>query len=78
MRFANRVQKVQSSAIRDLLRHGTDPNVISFAGGSHNMTATADIAIPAGSVVTVVAVAGTNLVVAPTPVATSEGARSDA
>ena len=52
--------------------------LISFAGGSHNMTATADIEIPAGSVVTVVAVAGTNLVVAPTPVATSEGARSDA
>ncbi|HLI76525.1 MAG TPA: PLP-dependent aminotransferase family protein, partial [Acidobacteriaceae bacterium] len=33
MRFANRVQKVQSSAIRDLLRHGSDPDVISFAGG---------------------------------------------
>ena len=33
MRYAQRVQKVQSSAIRDLLRHGNDPNVISFAGG---------------------------------------------
>ncbi len=33
MQFAQRVQKVQSSAIRDLLRHGSDPNVISFAGG---------------------------------------------
>ena len=33
MRFARRVQKVQSSAIRDLLRHGSDPHVISFAGG---------------------------------------------
>jgi 2-aminoadipate transaminase len=33
MHFASRVQKVQSSAIRDLLRHGTDPSVVSFAGG---------------------------------------------
>jgi DNA-binding transcriptional MocR family regulator len=33
VQFAQRVQKVQSSAIRDLLRHGTDPEVISFAGG---------------------------------------------
>ncbi len=33
MQFANRVGKVQSSAIRDLLRYGSDPSVISFAGG---------------------------------------------
>ncbi|HWZ50742.1 MAG TPA: PLP-dependent aminotransferase family protein [Granulicella sp.] len=33
MRFASRVQKVQSSAIRDLLRYGTDPSIISFGGG---------------------------------------------
>jgi DNA-binding transcriptional MocR family regulator len=33
LRFANRVQKVQSSAIRDLLRYGTDPSIISFGGG---------------------------------------------
>ena len=51
--------------------------LISFAGASHNMTATADTEIPAGRVVTVVAVAGSNLVVAPTPVASNEGARSD-
>ena len=51
--------------------------LISFAGASHNMTATADIEIPAGRVVKVVAVAGTNLVVAPTPVVSNEGARSD-
>ena len=51
---------------------------ISFAGSSHNLTATADSEIPAGRVVKVVAVAGTNLVVAPAPVASSEGARSDA
>jgi membrane-bound ClpP family serine protease len=51
--------------------------LISFAGASHNMTATADSEIPAGRVVKVVAVAGTNLVVAPTPVASNEGARSD-
>jgi membrane-bound ClpP family serine protease len=52
--------------------------LISFAGTSHNLTATADAEISAGKVVTVVAVAGTNLVVAPAPVATSEGAKSDA
>lgn len=51
--------------------------LISFAGASHNMTATADTEIPAGRVVTVVAVAGGNLVVVPTPVASNEGARSD-
>ena len=33
MQFANRVKKVQSSAIRDLLRYGTDSSVISFGGG---------------------------------------------
>lgn len=33
MQFAHRVGNVQSSAIRDLLRYGSDPNVISFAGG---------------------------------------------
>jgi membrane protein implicated in regulation of membrane protease activity len=52
--------------------------LISFAGTSHNMTATADAEIPAGRAVKVVAVAGTNLVVAPVPVVTNEGARSDA
>ena len=53
--------------------------LISFAGASHNMTATADADIAAGRVVNVVAVAGGNLVVAPaTTVSPSEGARSDA
>lgn len=52
--------------------------LISFAGSSHNMTATADAEIPAGSVVKVVAVAGTNLVVAPASKVSTEGARSDA
>ena len=52
--------------------------LITFAGASHNMTATADGEIPAGKQVKVVAVAGTNLVVTPTSVATNEGARSDA
>ncbi len=52
--------------------------LISFAGSSHNMTATADSEIPAGRVVKVVAVAGTNLVVAPTSTVSTEGARSDA
>ena len=52
--------------------------LISFAGASHNMTATSDAEIPAGRVVKVVAVAGSNLVVAPASTVTSEGARSDA
>jgi membrane-bound ClpP family serine protease len=52
--------------------------LISFAGASHNMTATADAEIPAGRVVKVVAVAGGNLVVAPTSTVSTEGARSDA
>src|SRR6266576_2038174 len=52
--------------------------LISFAGASHNMTATADSEIAAGREVKVVAVAGTNLVVEATPATTKEGARSDA
>jgi membrane-bound ClpP family serine protease len=52
--------------------------LISFAGASHNMTATADSEIPAGRSVKVVAVAGNNLVVEPTSPVTTEGARSDA
>jgi membrane-bound ClpP family serine protease len=52
--------------------------LISFAGSSHNMTATADSEIPAGRTVKVIAVAGGNLVVAPSPVTSNEGARSDA
>ena len=52
--------------------------LISFAGGSHNMTATADAEIPAGRQVKVIAIAGTNLVVEAIPTATKEGARSDA
>ena len=52
--------------------------LISFAGASHNLTATADVEIPAGHEVKVIAVAGTNLVVEAVPTATKEGARSDA
>jgi len=52
--------------------------LISFAGSSHNMTATADTEIPAGRMVKVVAVAGGNLVVVLNPVTSNEGARSDA
>jgi membrane-bound ClpP family serine protease len=52
--------------------------LISFAGASHNMTATSDAEIPAGRVVKVVAIAGDNLVVTPTSTVSSEGARSDA
>jgi len=52
--------------------------LISFAGASHNMGATADAEIPAGRVVKVIGVAGNNLVVESTSVSTAEGARSDA
>ena len=52
--------------------------LISFAGASHNLTATADAEISAGHEVKVIAVAGTNLVVEAIPTATKEGARSDA
>src|SRR2546421_782166 len=53
--------------------------LISFAGASHNIAATADAEIPAGRTVKVVAGAGTHLVVAPTPpTVNTEGARSPA
>ena len=52
--------------------------LISFAGGSHNLTATSDSEIPSGRTVKVVAVAGSNIVVAPVPLVTTEGARPDA
>jgi membrane-bound ClpP family serine protease len=58
-------------------RYGTV--LISFAGASHSMGATADSEIPAGRVVKVVGVAGNNLVVESNSVTPStEGARSDA
>jgi hypothetical protein len=52
--------------------------MISFAGTSHNLTATADAEIPTGRAVKVVGIAGTNLVVAPVQIVSNEGARSDA
>src|SRR5689334_5806567 len=52
--------------------------LVSFAGASHNMTATAAADIPAGKVVKVVGVAGGNLVVVSVPVTSTDGARSDA
>ena len=52
--------------------------LISFAGATHNLTATADVEIPAGHEVKVISIAGANLVVATVPSATKEGARSDA
>jgi membrane protein implicated in regulation of membrane protease activity len=42
--------------------------LLSYAGSSHNLTATADLDIPAGTPVTVVEVAGGMLVVRPVPV----------
>lgn len=51
--------------------------LISHAGASHNMTATADVDVSAGESVTVVAVAGSNLVVAPMS-ATSAGGNARA
>jgi membrane-bound ClpP family serine protease len=52
--------------------------LISFAGASHNMTATSDSEIPAGRLVKVIAIAGDNLVVTATSSVSTEGARSDA
>jgi membrane-bound ClpP family serine protease len=52
--------------------------LISFAGGSHNLTATADSEIAPGRTVKVVGVAGSNIVVTPVPSVTNEGARPDA
>jgi membrane-bound ClpP family serine protease len=52
--------------------------LISFAGGSHNLTATADAEIGPGRTVKVVGVAGSNIVVAPLPLVTNEGAPPDA
>jgi membrane-bound ClpP family serine protease len=52
--------------------------LISFAGGSHNLTATADAEIAPGRTVKVVGVAGSNIVVAPVSPVTNEGARPDA
>ena len=33
IRYARRMERVRPSAIRDLLRHGADPGIISFGGG---------------------------------------------
>lgn len=52
--------------------------LISFAGASHNMAATADADIAAGRVVKVVAIAGNNLVVTPESPVGTEGARTNA
>jgi len=52
--------------------------LISFAGSSHDIAATADAEIPAGRIVKVVAIAGNNLVVVPASAVSTEGARSDA
>jgi membrane-bound ClpP family serine protease len=52
--------------------------LISFAGASHNMTATADSDIASGKVVKVVAIAGNNLVVTPESPVGTEGARTNA
>ena len=37
-RFAARMQHVKPSAIRDLLRFGADPSIISFGGGYPDAT----------------------------------------
>src|SRR6267154_1076331 len=52
--------------------------LISFAGVSHNLTATADAEIGPGRTGKVVCVAGSNIVVAPPPLVTNEVAPPDA
>ena len=51
--------------------------LLSYGGGIHNMTATADVDIPVGSLVTVTDVAGSTLVVAPAGQPAGEGGRLD-
>jgi membrane protein implicated in regulation of membrane protease activity len=52
--------------------------LLSYAGGTHNMTATADVEIPAGSMVVVTDVAGSTLIVSPSMAPQSQGEPSDA
>lgn len=52
--------------------------LLSYAGGTHNMTATADVDVAAGTIVTVTDIAGSTLVVSPTVRATAGGGTSDA
>ncbi len=51
---------------------------LSYAGSTHNLTATAERDIPAGATVSVVGIAGSNLVVAPNPQSTTRGGNPDA
>jgi membrane protein implicated in regulation of membrane protease activity len=55
-------------------RYGTV--LLTFAGESHNLTATAEIDVPAGATVKVDAVAGSNLVVSPLAVQGERGGQS--
>jgi membrane protein implicated in regulation of membrane protease activity len=52
--------------------------LLSYAGGTHNMTATADVDIAAGTVVVVIDTAGSTLVVQPATPSASEGGTRDA
>jgi membrane protein implicated in regulation of membrane protease activity len=52
--------------------------LLSYAGSTHDMTATADVDIAAGTIVTVTDIAGTTLVVTPAVHATTPGGTSDA
>jgi hypothetical protein len=50
--------------------------LLTYAGESHNLTATAEIDVPAGATVKVDAVAGSNLVVSPLAVQGERGGQS--
>lgn len=52
--------------------------LLSYGGGTHNLTATADVDIAAGAVVTVTDVAGSTLVVAPLTPGSAGGGNPDA
>jgi membrane protein implicated in regulation of membrane protease activity len=86
--FLRRAEAPEAFALDDLVgrtgrvavsipaqRHGAV--LVSYAGTTQNLTATADVDVPAGTIVTVTAVAGSTVIVEPRR-APSEGAAIDA
>lgn len=52
--------------------------LLSYAGGTHNLSATSDVDVPAGTIVTVTDIAGSTLVVSPAIPVTAQGGNSHA
>jgi membrane protein implicated in regulation of membrane protease activity len=87
--FLRRAEAPEAFSVRDLIgqrgrvtvsiRAGRAGSVLlSYAGSTHELTATADVEIPAGSVVVVTEVAGSLIVVAPTTAVAKQGGPSSA